>query len=466
VSVSTAEPAVAVRVRPKRSIVVWVVLVLAGAFLLASCFAVWVNRVALNTDVLVGTSAELIEDDQIRQAVATRAVDELFASVDIEVELRQRLPQDFKGLSGPAGAGFREGAYTVVDRALERPRLQQLWALALEQAHRTLVEVLEGEGQRVATEGGVVTLDLRLIILEAADRIGLREQAAENLPADVGDIEILRSDELDTAQDAFQLLKATAWVLPVVTLLLFGLAVWLAGDRRRAVRRVGITVAAVGLVGLVAVNVVGNYVVESLVVETQGRTAGLNAWDILTRLLRNSFRWLLAIGILFLVAAWLAGPGPRAVGARRFLAPFARQRVWAYAGLGVVALALLLGGEVDDATRFLAVLCVVALGAVWIEQLRRQTMRQFPDASAPALVDEMRTRLGRWWEENRGRVPARVSASPEAPATSPPAAHAPPAAAPGASDLSAALVSLADLHARGALTDEEFAAAKARILGG
>ena len=38
-------------------------------------------------------------------------------------------------------------------------------------------------------------------MLEAADRIGLRNEIEDQLPADVGQIEILRSDELETAQD-------------------------------------------------------------------------------------------------------------------------------------------------------------------------------------------------------------------------------------------------------------------------
>jgi putative oligomerization/nucleic acid binding protein len=40
-----------------------------------------------------------------------------------------------------------------------------------------------------------------------------------------------------------------------------------------------------------------------------------------------------------------------------------------------------------------------------------------------------------------------------------------PAPAPAAPDQTAKLKELADLHASGALTDEEFAAAKAKLLG-
>ena len=437
--------------RPLRSIASWIVLVLAGLFLLLSSFAVWVDRVALNTEGFVDASTELIEDEAIRKAVATRAVDELFLSVDVEAELEERLPEDFKNLSGPARAALREASYTLVARALDQPRLQRLWSLALEETHRTLVLVLEGDPATISTEGGVVTLDLEDIVLEAADRIGIRKQIEDNLPEDIGRIEILRSDELDTAQDAFQLLNTLAWVLPVFTLLGFGLVVWLARDRHRAARRIGITVLLVGLLGLVAANLVGNYLVDGLVAETDSRTAAGNAWDILTDELRSLFRWQIVLGVLFLVGVWLAGPGTRAVSVRRYLAPAVQERVWAYAGLAVFVLVLLVITGIRDFTTFLFGLTVVALGALWIELVRRKTAVEYPGVSAPDVFDETRTRFTTWVKERRADLAARQRAAP---------------AAASESGLAAALASLADLHARGELTDDEYAAAKARVLAG
>lgn len=431
-----------------RSIAAWVVFVVAGVLLLLSSFAVWVDRVALNTDEFVDTSSELLEDDAIRRAVATTVVDELFGSVDVETEIEGKLPTDLKSLSGPATAGLREGSYQLVGRALQQPRLQHLWALSVEQSHETLVRVLESDGETISTEGGVVTLDLEQIVLEAADRIGLRSEVEDQLPADVGRIEILRSDELDTAQNGFQLLNTLAWALPLLSLAAFALGAWLSGDRRRAMRRIGITLLVVGVVGLVAANIVGAYVVDSLVSATENRIAAGNAWDILAELLRSSFRWLVVGGILFLVAAWLAGPGRRAVAVRRLLAPALRVRAWAYAALGVFALFLLFTGPAGDFARYLAVLTLVALGVAWIELMRTQTLRDFPHASAPELFADARSRATRWWEARRAPAfePARTAPTP--------------------GDVTARLASLADLHARRELTDEEFASAKARVLAG
>ena len=210
------------------------------------------------------------------------------------------------------------------------------------------------------------------------------------------------------------------------------------------------TLLVVGVVGLVAANLVGAYVVDSLVVESENRTAAANAWDILAELLRSTFRWLLVGGILFLVAAWLAGAGRRAIAARRVLAPALRVRAWAYAALGVVALVLLFTGPAGDFARYLAVLAFVVLGAAWIELMRTQALREFPDASTPELFADARTRVTHWWEARRTPAPAVE----------------PVPAPPSGGDLTARLARLADLHARGELTDEEFASAKARVLAG
>jgi Short C-terminal domain len=431
-----------------RSAAVWIVLVSAGLLLLLSSFAVWINRVALNTTVFTSTSSSLLDNDRIRASVANRAVDELFANVDVQAEVQDQLPNDYKGLSGAASAGLRQLSYQIVDRALEQPVFQSLFKASLEESHKTLVQVLEGGGDRVSTQSGVVTLDLNAIIQEAADRIGIGSQVADRLPEDAGRIVVLRADQLDNAQNAFQLLKTLAWVLPLLTLAAFGLAVWVAGDRRRAVRGIGITLAVVGLVGLVAANVTRNYVVDSLVASRDDRQAATDAWNILTDLMRGSFRLMIIVGLLFLIAAWLAGPGLRALTARGWIAPALHNRVWAYLALGVVFLLLLFSSAVTDFTRLLSMAIIAALGATWIELTRRQTLREFPDAGDSTFVSDTRARMTDWWEGRRAASAARE-----------------PAAAPVA-DLSARLASLAELHTRGALTDEEYASAKARVLAG
>ena len=397
------------------------------------------------------TSSSLLDNDEIRSAVANRAVDELFANVDVQAEVETQLPEDYKGLSGAATAGLRQASYQIVDRALEQPVFQDLFRVALEESHTTLVQVLEGGGDRVSTDQGEVTLDLREIIIEAADRIGIGNQVVDRIPADAGQIVVLRSDELDTAQNVFQLLKTLAWVLPLLTLAAFGLAVWLARDRRRAVRGIGVVLVVVGLVGLAAARLTRNYVVTELVARRDDRTAAGDAWNILTELMRGSFRLMIVVGLLFLLAAWLAGPGRRALTARGWLAPAFQNRVWAYGVLALLGFALLLSATVVDFSRLLVAVVLVALGATWIELTRRQTLHEFPDAQGTAFFADTWDRMSGWWQEQRAATKQSAAA---------------PIAAPPATDVATRLQSLADLHTQGALTDEEYASAKARVLAG
>ena len=80
-----------------------------------------------------------------------------------------------------------------------------------------------------------------------------------------------------------------------------------------------------------------------------------------------------------------------------------------------------------------------------------------------------RRQAARWNQQAAAQAPP---AGPPVPYQAPtdyypaPAAPAPPAPAPVADDLTTQLQRLADLHGQGLLSDAEFAAAKARLLGG
>jgi putative oligomerization/nucleic acid binding protein len=67
------------------------------------------------------------------------------------------------------------------------------------------------------------------------------------------------------------------------------------------------------------------------------------------------------------------------------------------------------------------------------------------------------------YEEQQPPAQQQYAAPPPPPPPPPPAAEAAPA---GGGDLVAQLKQLGELHTQGAITDEEFTAAKAKLLGG
>ena len=73
------------------------------------------------------------------------------------------------------------------------------------------------------------------------------------------------------------------------------------------------------------------------------------------------------------------------------------------------------------------------------------------------LLADTWERLSNWFEKQRAAITQ--------PATVPPPPVAPPPEGP-ATDVASRLTAISELHAKGELTDEEFASAKARVLAG
>lgn len=363
--------------------------------------AIWLDRQALNTDNWTETSSELLENEAIRAQVANYLVDQVYANVDVQGEIASALPPRAKPLAGLAAGGLQQVADDGVKNLLGRPVPQQAWEAANRRAHTLLLKVIDGGGDVVSTTGGEVTLDLQALLTQTADRFGVGGRIADRLPPDAGQIVILESDQLATAQDAVNVLEAAAVVLVVLALLLFALAVFLAqGWRREALRACGFGLFAAGAAALVARSVAGGYVVDALATTESVRPAVEATWTIGTSLLVEAATATLWYGVVLVLVAWLAGPTRLATGVRRLKAPFLREPRYAWGGLAVIVLLLIAWGPTPATRSPLPMLFLIALLALGVEALRRQTAREFPDATIDDSVDTMRG----WWTSARGHV--------------------------------------------------------------
>jgi hypothetical protein len=370
--------------------------VLAVLLGIVSLLAGFIRFQALDTDTVSETASELIADPQIRDEVAASLVDQLYANVDVQAELEQRLPADQKGLAGPAAAGLRELSDRIAVRMLERPRVQALWVDTVTRAHRQLINVLEDDTGPVSTEDGVVVLDLQPLMIQLGDRIAIFGRVAERFGPDTGRVEIMKADQLETAQDITQLLKFLGmwlWVLPIA---LFGVALWIAHGRRLSILRlIAFGMIFGGFVVLVVRRLAGSYVVDNLVASETVRPAVLDAWNIITDQLRDGGLTFLGLGVIALVAAWIGGPSESAVGARRALAPYLARPEIAFGAAALLFLLLLWWQPVVQTSRVQLMLGAAVVLAVGVELLRRETAREVPDPPAPDLMGSLRRTFGR-----------------------------------------------------------------------
>ena len=157
-----------------------ILIVLATIVGITSVFALWAKRQLLETDTWTETSEELIQDADIQDAVATFLVTALYDNVDVEAELANRLPPDLAPLAGPAAGALRNVADDVALKALEQPKVQQLWTDASSAAQEKLIALIEDEGQFVSTSGGVVTLDLTSLLESLTTQLGVGSKLVDD----------------------------------------------------------------------------------------------------------------------------------------------------------------------------------------------------------------------------------------------------------------------------------------------
>ncbi|MGH7419113.1 MAG: hypothetical protein ACREKB_15170, partial [Candidatus Rokuibacteriota bacterium] len=133
-------------------------IVLASVIGFFSVFALWAKRQALETDTWTETSGELIENEEIEDALSDFLVAELFDNVDVQAQIEKRLPPEAKGLAGPAAGGLRQVAGEASRRALAQPKVQALWEDANRAAHSQLLAVIDDKSEAVSKDNGTVTL--------------------------------------------------------------------------------------------------------------------------------------------------------------------------------------------------------------------------------------------------------------------------------------------------------------------
>jgi hypothetical protein len=460
--------------RRRRTVKGLVVLGSVLAFL--SVFAIWTERQALNTDDWVSTSDHLIENPTIRTAVGNYLVDQLYENVDVEAELKDILPGDTKELAGPAAGGLRQVAGDGAEKVLETSTAQSLWEDANRSTHEQLIAVLEDKGDAVSTSEGNVRLNLGSLLTNLADQVGISQDLAAKLPPDAGQIEILRSDQLKTAQNIAIAIKGLALVLSILTFLVFAGAIYISRDGRWVtVLFSGIGLIAAGFAVVVAREIAGGIVVDQLVKTESAKPAGEAAWSIGTSLMVSIATTVIVVGVLFAIAGWLASPTGSARATRRVIAPTLRQHLaYVYAGLAVVVCLYFLAAPTQGLRSFLTTLIVAGMAAFGIHELSKQTADEYPEASYDGVFGSTRDRVvGAVREANIGervseqasklRLPDVRRPDPEAVASEAPTA----VASHNEEDARLhRLERLASLHEKGVLTDQEFAAEKSRLLDG
>ena len=370
----------------KRSGVV-VLLVLGTLVWTVGIVAVWAQRQLLDTQNWVQTSDRLLENEQIREALSTAILQRVYASAPAETRLRETLPPTLRPLAAPLSAALRDVASRNAPKVLGSAAAQTAWEKANRTAHRELLKVLDGDVAR----GGTVNLDLHDLIAQVAVGTGLPPGVADRLPANLQQLQVLKTDKLEAAQKALHTFRSLVIVLIVVAILLLAGAIALASDRRRTVVACGGCILFAGVLVLAVRRLGGDVFVNTLAEAPNARPAVRAVFTIGTSLLTDAAWGSIVFGLFIATGAWLVGPGRRATALRRVSAPALRERAIAFrVGLGLLILLLVIWGPVPWTHQLWAMLIFAIAAFVWLERVRHRALAEFGDVPAGELGRSLR----------------------------------------------------------------------------
>jgi hypothetical protein len=187
---------------------VWPLIVLASVLLIFSITANWVQSALLNTDNVVATTDEILKNEDVQQQLSTYTVDQLYANVDVEGAIKQRLPSSAQALAVPATAAIRQIALSAAQRSLSSPEVQGLVTTAVRQAHEQFVSLIRNESQYVSTTGGQVKLEYGPIVANLAARLGIDPGTIAKIQGLVQQYSVDLRQRLTSAQAEIQSVRA------------------------------------------------------------------------------------------------------------------------------------------------------------------------------------------------------------------------------------------------------------------
>lgn len=287
-----------------RSLLAFLVLLLAGLMVPASTAGWWLRDTVVPRSAYVDTVAPLASDPDVQDAVRAKLLRETTDSLGT--------------VPGPVADRVEELVRRATTVVVEGPAFEEAWKESNRAAHKQIVGALSGESSAVGVEAGS-TVELRLgplgaAVREEVDKAGI--PFGGTIPQTDTTYPLGTTDDLGRAQTAFRLLKEYGRGLPVATAVLLVLGLALA--RRRGPALAGTAVVALlGLGGLWLALTSGRAAYLDALPAAVPEAAGRAYFDVLTADLYTLMGYVAIGSGVALVVGLLGGAAGGMAGRRR-----------------------------------------------------------------------------------------------------------------------------------------------------
>jgi hypothetical protein len=307
-----------------------VVLIVIGCLLAPlSVIAVWTANQVSNTDRYVANLEPLVHDPAVQRALTDKITIEIDTRLNVKglttqaaTALSQKgltrvgaLLNSFSGQLASAVQGF---IHTQVAKIVASPQFARLWVEVNRRSHAQLVKALSGQGSSsIAISNGKVVLNLGPLIDLIKTRVAARGLTiVSKIPHINPTFPLFDAKYLVRAQTGYRLLNDLKIVLPILTLVLLGLGVYVARGHRRALIGAGLGFAASMAVLGLGLTIFRGIYLNSVPSSVLPADAAAVLYDTLVRFIRDGLRLLLVVGLIVAIAAFFTGPSVTAVRTR------------------------------------------------------------------------------------------------------------------------------------------------------
>ena len=306
------------------------VLIVVGCLLAPlSVFAVWTANQVSNTDRYVANVEPLIHDPSVQRALTDDITRQITTRLNVKGlaeqaagALTQRgltrvgaLLNNFSSQLASATYGF---IHTQVAKIVASPQVARLWVQVNRQVHAQLVKALSGQSN------GAVTISNNQVVLNLGPFINVVKRDLANrgltivtrLPNINPTLALFSAKYLVKAQAGYRLLNTLKWALPIISLVLLGLGVYVARSHRRALIGAGLGLAASMVVLGLGLTIFRGVYLNSVPPRVLPADAAAVLYDTLIRFIRDGLRIVLVVGLIIAIAAFFSGPSVTAVRTR------------------------------------------------------------------------------------------------------------------------------------------------------
>ncbi len=323
--------------KPMRNGIAGVFAFLAPFLLILGIIGSWVNNTALDTDKFVARVGPIIDQPAVQTAVSQKLGQELVSVLNLQAKLEPVLPENIKFLAGPIASGANSFVEQQVTKIVASDQFKQSWDTALKLTQAQVAAALEGKNKNLVVENGQVYINLIVVVNNVLQQLSTQlptvlgkaitiptlssdpasiQQATDivqkylgvTLPPNFAQIPIMPESDLVAAQNVVKVVDFSTTLMYVLAALFLILAIWISAVRRRTVFLIGAFLALLTGVVFFALRAISKSALGSISDDTL-RPAVQEVTTVVFQSLKSGATWLLVIGVIIAIVAYLVGPG-------------------------------------------------------------------------------------------------------------------------------------------------------------